>query len=53
MKYANRIGARFSFIVGDNEMESGEVVIKDMDNGERETIKIDEVAEYIKARPSV
>jgi len=50
MKYADRINARFSFIIGDNELESGEVVIKDMIEGERETIKITDVSEFIKAK---
>lgn len=30
MKYANKIGARYSCIIGDLEMEKGVVKIKDM-----------------------
>lgn len=50
MKYANKINARFSFIIGDNELETGEVVIKDMTDGQRETIKIEDVSSYIKSK---
>jgi len=50
MKYANKINAKFSFIIGDNELETGEVVIKNMDDGERETIKISDVSEFIKSK---
>lgn len=50
MKYANKIGARYSFIVGDNELETGEVVIKDMETGDRETVKFEHIASFIKGR---
>ncbi len=50
MKYANKINAKYSFIVGDNELETGEVVIKDMDTGERDTILITAVSEYISSK---
>ncbi len=52
MKYANKINARFSFIIGDNELETGEVVIKDMIDGERETIKISDISNFIKSKKS-
>lgn len=34
MKYANKISARFSMILGDSELESGKATLKDMEGGE-------------------
>lgn len=34
MKYANKIGALYSIIIGDNELESKKAVLKSMDTGE-------------------
>lgn len=34
MKYANKIGARCTIVVGDNELETGVAQLKDMDSGE-------------------
>lgn len=33
MKYANKIGADFVVVIGDNEIESGKVELKDMESG--------------------
>lgn len=50
MKYADKIRARFSFIIGDNELETGEVMIKDMVTGERNTVALNEVINYIQSK---
>jgi histidyl-tRNA synthetase len=42
MKYADKIGARFTMVIGDNELESGEAVLKNMQTGEKITMKLDE-----------
>lgn len=34
MKYADKLSARFSAVIGDNEIENKKAVIKNMDNGE-------------------
>ena len=34
MKFANKIGAKFSVVIGDNEIESKKAVLKNMTNGE-------------------
>lgn len=41
MKYANKINARFAVILGDNEVESGKVELKNMATGEGRDIHID------------
>ena len=33
MKYANKIGAKYSLVLGDNEIENGKAVLKNMENG--------------------
>jgi len=35
MKYADKLGARFSMVLGSNETESGKAVIKNMQSGEK------------------
>lgn len=41
MKYANKISARFSMILGDSELESGKATLKDMEGGEPREIEFD------------
>ncbi|MBE6757857.1 MAG: histidine--tRNA ligase [Ruminococcaceae bacterium] len=42
MKYADKIGARYVIVVGDNELESGRVQLKDMKNGTSEEVALDD-----------
>ncbi|NPA76065.1 MAG: histidine--tRNA ligase [Euryarchaeota archaeon] len=42
MKYANRINAKFVVIVGE-EIEKGEVVVKNMESGVQETVRLSEI----------
>jgi len=42
MKYADKIKARFTIVIGDNELEHGEAVLKNMKSGEKITIRLDE-----------
>ena len=39
-KYANKIGARFVAILGDEELERGEVKLKDMETGDEGYVPI-------------
>ena len=41
MKYADNIGAKFSMVLGDNEIEQGKAVIKNMSSGEQTEIVLD------------
>lgn len=40
MKYADKIGARFSMVIGDNEIESGRADLKNMTTGEKLNVSI-------------
>lgn len=41
MKYADKIGAKFSMVLGDNEIEQGKAVIKNMSSSEQTEIVLD------------
>ncbi len=47
MRYANKIGARFSVVLGDNELETGIIRLKDMAAGEEKEISLDNIAEFL------
>ena len=42
MKYADKIGARYVIVVGDNELSTGRVQLKDMKSGTSEEIALDD-----------
>jgi histidyl-tRNA synthetase len=48
MRYANKIGARFSVVLGDDELASGIIRLKDMKLGEEKEISIDSIAQFLK-----
>ena len=41
MKYANKLGARYSMVLGDNEIAEGKAQLKNMQNGEQSEISLD------------
>ena len=45
MKYANKTGADFTVVLGDNELESGTVQLKYMETGDTTEVKLDTFAE--------
>ncbi len=40
MKYANKIGAKFSLVLGDNEIENGKAILKNMESGDQTEVSI-------------
>ncbi len=42
MKYADKLGARYTIVVGDNELETGVAQLKDMATGETEEVSLDD-----------
>ena len=40
MKYADKIGARFSMVIGDNEIKEGTAQLKNMKTGEKSVVTI-------------
>jgi histidyl-tRNA synthetase len=49
MELANKLGARFTLIVGENEMAAGRYALKDMSTGEQESLTRDEIAAKLAA----
>ena len=53
MKYANKIGAKFSIVLGDDELDNGAGRLKDMQTGEQSDIPLDDerfVKEFMAAK---
>jgi len=49
MELANKLGARFTLIVGENEMAAGRYALKDMSTGEQKSLTRDEIAAKLAA----
>ena len=48
MKYANKIGAKYTMVIGDSEIETGVSNIKNMETGEQQQVELNKIDEYIK-----
>jgi histidyl-tRNA synthetase len=49
MELANKLGARFTLIVGDNEIAAERYALKNMSTGEQENLTSDEIAARLAA----
>ena len=47
MKYANKINAQNTLIIGDGEIESGKAQLRNMGNGEQSEISLTDINELI------
>ena len=47
MRYANKIGAEFTLVLGDSELESGKAKLKRMETGEETEVELDKLADAI------
>ncbi len=50
MKYADKSFAKFSTIIGEDEINNNLAKIKNMENGETFEVKLDEIVEFFKSR---
>lgn len=48
MKYANKIGSKYSLVIGDDEITKGKANLKNMETGESEELSIDEIRDRLK-----
>ncbi|MFB5268032.1 histidine--tRNA ligase [Paenibacillus enshidis] len=48
MKSADRFHARYTAILGDDELERGEIALKAMDSGEQRTVRLDDLVNELK-----
>lgn len=46
MKYADKLGAKYTIVLGDNEIESGSANIKNMETGEQTSVQLDKLCEF-------
>ena len=49
MKYANKIGAAFTTILGDDELQNKLIKLKRMSDGEQFEVSLDNIQEIAKA----
>ena len=47
LKYANKIGARYTIVIGDSELEASKALLKDMDSGEEQEVAFDRLADVL------
>ena len=47
MKYANKIGARFTFVIGDSEIQENMVNVKRMSDGEKFEVALDNIKDIV------
>ena len=47
MKYANKLGAKYTAVIGEDEVASGEITLKNMENSEQTKVRGGELADVI------
>ncbi len=47
MKYANKLGAQYTVVIGDDEVSSGELTLKNMENGEQSKVRREDLTNAI------
>jgi histidyl-tRNA synthetase len=47
MKYASKLGARFTVIIGENEIDNGVYIVKDMETGQQTNVENSWIENYI------
>ena len=47
MKYADKIGARFTAVIGDNEIETGNIKLKNMKTGELTDVDLNNITDAV------
>ncbi len=49
-KYADKLGAKYVAVIGGNELEKGEMNVKNMSNGESENVLFENTVEYFSSK---
>ena len=50
MEYANKVGAKYVVIIGEDEVANNTVSVKNMITGEQQTVSINDALEIIKEK---
>lgn len=53
MKQADRLNAKYTVVIGNQELENNEIGVKNMISGESENVQLDELVNYFKSRKEV
>ena len=48
LKYADKIGAEYVAVIGENELNSGEIIVKKMADGSQATVKLENLKSYLR-----
>ena len=48
MKYADKIGAQYTIVLGDDEISSGVASVKNMQSGNESNVKFEDLYEFLK-----
>ena len=48
MKYADKIGAQYAIVLGENELGTGQAELKNLRGGEKQMIKLCDIATIVK-----
>ena len=48
MKYSDKIGAKYTLVLGDSEIETGKVRLKNMETGEQTEVGLDSLTEFFR-----
>ena len=46
-KYADRLGARYTVVIGDNELAEGSVSVKEMATSQQKQVKLEDLLEEL------
>lgn len=47
LSYANKLGVKYTILIGNNDVQNRQVTVKDMDSGNQELVDIKDVVDYI------
>ena len=50
MKYANKLGIPYVVIIGEDEVNSNTVTLKNMNTGQQKSVAVDNIADEIKTQ---
>ncbi len=48
MKYSDKIGAKYTLVLGDSEIETGKIRLKNMENGEQTEYELERLSDFFK-----
>lgn len=47
--FANKIGVKYAVVIGETEMKTGDLTVKNLEKGEQVSLKVSQIEEYINA----